>query len=522
MQHSNELAELIRSMSKQEKRYFSLYASAFTRSRDSAALRLFKRLAGGSSPQSDAEWRELLTECGGKNPSALKHRLHMQVLDSMASWHAEDSVENRLTRRLGHVDVLYRKRRLAACLALCDEVCAEATHFELHATLLRALQWRRRVLLRLIPAEFEQHMRQNAAAVKQTLADCTHANIYLDQVGLFYTAVYKPARTKDEASAARLEQLMRDPMMTETDAVESFTARLHLLKAHAFYAWMREARGEALAWYKQIVDHWDSAPHRIGDAAAVFSADVCNYLTCCIAERRTEQFADLLRRITDLNNKLRDGEIFRLDRIAFLELSFHLNRGMLKEALELVPVILDGLQRHGARLNPSRRLMLYFNCAMALLLKGEYSRALTALLEVMDGGPDAVRSDIRDAARILRLPVHFELEDFDLLDRLIHAQRPHSDSAPATPSYGPAVTTCLKQALAGHGLDSSLLTELRSTLLDILDQADGTPAPGLPELLFWAESKLTHRPIADVFTAGARSDTLRDPRALFRRSGART
>lgn len=522
MQHSNELPELIRSMSKQEKRYFSLYASAFTRSRDSATLQLFRKLAGGASPKSDAEWRELLQECGGKNPSALKHRLHEQVLDCLAGWHAEDSVENRLARRLGHVDVLYRKRRLEACLALCDNICAEARRFELHATLLRALQWRRRVLLRLIPAEFEQHMRENAAAVKQTLADCTHANVYLDQVGMFYAAAYKPGLVNSGTGTERLDQLMQDPLMTDIDAVSSFTARLHLLKAHAFYAWIQGRLGAALSWYKRVVDHWQSDPQRIDDAIAVFSADVCNYLTCCIAERRTDQFAALLNRIIGLNNKLRDGEFFRLDRVGFLELSFHLNRGMLNDALELVPVILGGLQRHGARLNPGRRLMLYFNCAVALLLKGEHSRALSALLEVLDARHESVRGDIRDAAKVLRLLLHFELEDFDLLDRLLVSMRQQLQAEHSAPPYGPAFTACIQQALSGHGLTRQLLTDLHGKLMDILELADGAPAPGLPELLFWTESKLRHTTIAEVFTAGARPDKLRDPRTLFRRRNALT
>ncbi len=517
MKYADDVFGLIRSMSKQEKRYFKLYATAFTRSRATAYTELFDAIDRQPALDEAALRHRFQGRPGMANFAAAKHRLCRLLLDSLAAYSAEASAAAELRRMLAHIEVLYRKGLYAHCGRLIRRAIRKAERYEELNVLLQLLHWERRLLLRQMKEGLSDELARNAGHTKRSLQRIQTTIASLEQAGLAHTAIHRRVAPRGDEEREELQRILAHPLLRSPEQVDSFSARHALLKVLASSELLRGDYEAALLRHRDIVELWRTHQDQLRDHSDTYTADICNFLTCCIALKRDEDFAGHLAAIKAIRPKSLAAEVHRIERIYFLELSYHLNTGALDDALRVLPAIEEGITIHYDRILPSRRLILWLNCAIACFLSGQYSAVVAYLINILNEKPTELRRDIQECARVLRLLAHYELGDYDLLDRMLRSTRDYLRKQTPLLEFERRILTFVRQLLssADRQATEALFNNLYRELLDLLHSTASAQPMGVFETLFWLESKRRNKDIASVFCDGARPGHMRDAIEMF-------
>lgn len=97
------------------------------------------------------------------------------------------------------------------------------------------------------------------------------------------------------------------------------------------------------------------------------------------------------------------------------ELNIFIISGFFKEGLNIVEEVVHWLKKYNERINKSEELKVIYNIAYLYFGAGDLSRSLVWLNKILSDNSD-YRQDYKAFARILSLIVHYEFENYDLLE----------------------------------------------------------------------------------------------------------
>src|SRR5436190_8087617 len=100
---------VIRSMTRAEKRYFKLYTGRHVLEGQSNQQLLFDAIAAMDDYDESALLARFRHEAFTNRFAITKRRLYETILRSLGAFHAESSVDSRLSRLLHQVEILYKR-----------------------------------------------------------------------------------------------------------------------------------------------------------------------------------------------------------------------------------------------------------------------------------------------------------------------------------------------------------------------------------------------------------------------------
>jgi hypothetical protein len=168
--------------------------------------------------------------------------------------------------------------------------------------------------------------------------------------------------------------------------------------------------------------------------------------------------------------------------------------------IEYINEVEDKLKEYDRYIVKYKLIQFYFFFAYLYYLKTDYDNVLVWLNKIINEGTDEISPEIMSFSRILQLIVHYEKEDFDLLEYLIKSTRRFFIKAGTPFKYEKLFLDFLQKLLdSGSGLEiKGLASEFRKNLLVLLDDQSERNAIENLDLLTWAESKIQDRPIVEI------------------------
>ncbi len=139
MEKPDFVIDLVRSLSKPEKRYFKIFASRYKQDGEKKYLQLFRAFEKMRT-NDPAELAGKLKEyeyCG--TLAGDKHYLSEMLVDSLRHFHAESTVQARLANEMLAVDLLRRKGLFAHALRRLLRLKKEAVRCELAELVVQAI-----------------------------------------------------------------------------------------------------------------------------------------------------------------------------------------------------------------------------------------------------------------------------------------------------------------------------------------------------------------------------------------------
>lgn len=424
MKPSNELHDLIKSLTKSEKRFFKLHSAL--QSGDKNYLRLFDSIDKQKAYDEEAIKKQFAKETFIRHLPSEKNHLYKLILKALRAYHAESSVSGILKQEIKNIEILYQKALYVECNKLLHRAKRIARENERFYYWFELLNWEKMLLEEAYESgEFTKDLDaliEEEREVIEKLRNLAAYHILYSKINyVFRSGGY--VRTDEEH--AMVEEISEHPLIKGKNTALSRRAATICYYTQGFCGWAKRDWKTSLEKFlrvKQILD--ENAPIK-SDLPKRYIRTLHYIINAQIELFDLKSAAENIRLMRSLPGK--DGFIgINIESQVFVasflsELRLLDRAGEHAKALELVPAVLEGMEEMGDRLHKENEIEFHYALALVHFGAGQVNKALFWLNKVLNENEPTLRQDIFTYARLFNLVVHYELGNFDLLEYIVRS-----------------------------------------------------------------------------------------------------
>lgn len=511
---TSDLLLLIKSLSKAERRNFSLQATKQDGS-EPAYLALFEELenisnqweSGNEVPDVDENvLEENLRQKNVEGPiPAMKNYLSKAILKSLRQLYEKNSKRSEIEADLRDALILENRGLLGLAAGKLNDALDLALQYEYHALAFDILQ-------HLIRIETQADFKSYAESIGKRLEKIAEITGFLDAEARQFIAYFK-AFLQFRLGVRRETALAgeRMPQGENGTFTPTFLAKMYHCQVLSMEALLQGNAGEAMTRGDELLSLWEEKPEIKNERLGQYIRHFSNYLNFCVAERSFERFEHHLNELKAMHGKgssTLELEAELVQNILLAEQLLYLNTNRLDEACAVFPSVEEALKKYGAKINRAREITLRYNHIIALFAMARYEQALGHCLDLIGIRHHAHRHDLQLLGKILEIIIHFELHDHQYLNNLVSKLgRPLQHAKDSRDFERMLLRHLLKLAeIQVQGLDAAEERKLNAALFeqfhaDLTQYKSATPAKfqiGLEEIAIWVESKVQGKSFREI------------------------
>ncbi|MFK8039301.1 MAG: hypothetical protein AB8B74_13490 [Crocinitomicaceae bacterium] len=415
---SDTLHELIKSLSKSEKRFFKLFAGRHKVSEENNSILLFDFISRMDIYDENLIKNTFKGSAFLNKFSITKYRLYHLILDSLNSFYAKSSIQNDLQLSLQSSKLLFDKGLYSQSKKLIDSILKKADKHHLPHIKWQGLQMLRKyheqhfytklTINRLKKLNTEENEILNNTRVKTDLWYIK--STLFKQINEFGTI-----RSKEQIEALKKTVSPISTLDQESVKTENKYLYHHILGAYYFAIHDINACYDHL---KEIVLIYESDTVLLKKGISKYLSALTNLIFACIKLRHIEEadlYIDKLEKLDSLFKKSQDLEIKYFSSWYSLKLFLMIEKGQESNSDNISAEIIEGLLKYEGKINPIRKAYLYFQLGVYFMAFNDYKQALSNINNVLNDKKNLVKEDIYSFAQILQLIIHLELKNFRYL-----------------------------------------------------------------------------------------------------------
>lgn len=405
--------ELIRSMSKAEKRNFKLYATRLSGNQQAKFIALFDCLDG----MEEYNEKRILQRCPIKKEQLpnMKAHLYKQILVSIRLLEVQHSLHMQLHEQLDFARILYNKGLYQQSSKLLDKAADLALQSEQYTVALDFIELQKKIdtqnTTRGMISKSEKLNRLADTLCDRITRISELANIATQLYGLYlqlgYTRTQKDINLIIHVYGQRLskyENLPEDKL--------SFTERFYLYQA---YAWYHYILHNMLLCYKNV-RHWitlfDEHPQMKRLMFDAYMRGYSRLLDSLFLLRSYKRFAQTLNtfehEIAGIDNVGDNSRMIALQIHYTHQINKSFYEGAFNEGIKIIPEVEAFIQRYQNHLDIHHRMLLYYKIACLYFGNGDYDACMNYLKRIISTRDPLIRRDLQCYARILNLICSYE------------------------------------------------------------------------------------------------------------------
>lgn len=417
---SSRLFDLIKSLSGSEKRYFKLAAKADGQSK---YLRLFEAIEQQEVFDDVALQKKVYgkEKIQSRKYSELKAYLYDLLLRHLQQYDESTSVDYQLKRQLLGVRSLYRRLHFKDCALLLRKIKKQAKHYERFEVLLEVLGWEKQLAYARADVDYLNAELSTLLAEEQAcLAELADIRVYEGLFYELYTLVRKNSLRLKETDA-RVAEIAIHPLLAENYAARSFKAQLLYLRTRGMVQYHQQNVPAFHDTNQQILTLMEGEPHLLREETSHYIAAISNYIISCSYNSYYDEIYKTLEKLKDIVPVTRDDEIKihilyynRYFSLCIRTADFALGAKVMSDYLSEKAKLVDEL---------FERNTFYFQCFYISFANEDYDKALMLLNDWLDVPRTVEEQDLQILAKLLNLLIHYEQENYLLLESLLRATK---------------------------------------------------------------------------------------------------
>lgn len=424
---SEQLFQLVKSLSKSEKRSFTLYASRIQDVDSLKYMQLFD-IIDKEKNCTDALIQAKMKKMDKTQYSNLKRHLYKQVMASLRMTHISKKTDIEIREYLDFVDILYGKGLYLQALKILEKAKILAGRSNNELLSLAILETEKNIESRhitrsgpdIIPRLIKQSEEKIQAIDK--VIRLSNARI------LLHGHYIKHGHVKNKEELDTMKKSYHWLENPELDSALSYHEKMYLLQSRVWYYYIVLDFRKCLETSEMWVAILRDTPSLIEEDPDLYMRGFHYVLTC----------AYNLREIALFERYLAELEAFRDENYAhFTEnskiISFQyvhygrLNRFFLleqyAEGITAIPATLRRLQKYKAQLDVHRVMVFYFKIAWMYLMSGEPETAIRYLNLILQMKIGSLREDIQGYSQLMFIMAHYDAGNEEILDYLIQGAK---------------------------------------------------------------------------------------------------
>lgn len=502
MKPSTELFDLIKSLTKSEKRFFKLHSAL--QSGDKNYLRIFDAIDKQKMYDEDGLKKLFAKEQFIKHFPSEKNHLYKLILKALRAYHAESSVSGMLKQEIKNIEILYDKALYNECNKTLHRAKRIARENERFYYWFELLNWEKMLLEEAYESgEFTKDLDaliDEEREVIEKLRNLAAYHILYSKINyVFRSGGY--VRTDEEH--AMVEEISEHPLIKGKNTAQSRRAATICFYTQGFCQWAKRDWTQSFEKFSRAKQILDDNPLIKADLPKRYIRTLHYLIQCLIELGRFKEARDGIKQLRALDGQEGfagiDIHVHIFNASYLTELRMLDRMGEQTKALEMVQPIITGLEELGPRLHKEYELEFYFNLACVHFGANEVNRSLFWLNKVLNDPEPTLRQDIFTYARLFNLLVHYELGNNDLLEYIVRStqrflskkQRAHQVEILLIEHIKKLARTTEPSA------KRELYRSLRDQMVKVLKDPNESLALKYFDFLAWANSKVDGVPFAE-------------------------
>lgn len=413
---SDELFQLVKSLTKQEKRYFKLYASRHVIGEKNKYLLLFDAIDAQKEYDESALRKKFSKEAFVKQLHVIKNYLNTLIMRSLRNFHV-NNFDDKFHDLLRDAQILYDKGLNRQSRKVLNKAKKYASDNEKFLQLLDIQKWEHTIIHQNNDVEkLEKYVNEKIEEEYENIEKYKNLLGFQLLNDKFFIQYWKfgIARTNDEKN--RLGRLISDDLYKDESNAKSFEARFYYYNAMFTYYFCTGDLKNSFDTISRLVMMIESMDPRLERYASKYISALNNLYA---VQKELAFIKDALSTLSKLRNirvssQTQKAELFM--RSYILELDLYISMGEFTTGISKIDSIEEDFVRFLSMIDKQSKLAFYFNFSYMYFGAGNFSKALDWNNKLLDDSDLSMREDIHCFGRIMNLIIHYELGNDQLLE----------------------------------------------------------------------------------------------------------
>src|ERR1035437_800129 len=399
---NTELFELIKSLTKTEKRHFKIYASRHVIGGDeNKYVKLFDAIAD----QKEYDEKHLLkNESYIRQLPLLKTRLHNAVLKSLDAYHT--SIDSEIRKFMHQAEILYEKALYEQSKKILRNAKKLSREHDLATYELEILRWETKIAWAQDSMEGIGRILAEEKNILHTLDNVTKYRTLNHKAFSIYYAHGIPRTAK---LIREVKNILSNPLLKDPKLALSFEAIHTYYHFLTIYYTMRRDFKKAHLFGTKKLDLFDASPAKIQSYTNLYLGDLNDCLISSMNLKKydtMEVYIQKLRELEPIITSERSKSILFF--YSYHELNYYNTTGQFQKAVKRIEHLEEIFPLYADKITPAKRAVLYTTFAVSYFGNKNYKKCIYNLNQVLNVPLGGVRTDIESLTHLLYLIVQYE------------------------------------------------------------------------------------------------------------------
>jgi hypothetical protein len=418
---SLELFQLIKSLTKQEKRYFKLFATRHVIGEKNTYVQLFDAI----DKQQEYDEAKLKQKFAGqvfiKQIHVTKNYLYKLILNSLRQYH-ENKSEDPFPVIIRNAQLLFKKGLIQQSEKALDKAMKKALENERFLQVLEVYRWKHHIIHNRNDLKgLEQYVNvdfQKEIDVLEIYRNYLEFQLLHDKIFIPY---WKRGGIRKAEEKVAYSKLFEDELYHDLENAKSFNARMFYHNARFLYYFQ-------IAEWEKCLEHMQAQvmmfeelepAQRKGEREANYISSLINLY---IIQKQLHKYHEGLLNLRKLRNIPTSSTALKsrlFTRSYNLEIDLYISTGQFRKGVSNLRSFVNELTDHEKQIQSQHRIGLYYNLAYLNFGAGKYDDSLDWVNRLLDEPDLKTREDLYSFGRILNLFIHYELGNDQLLEYIV-------------------------------------------------------------------------------------------------------
>jgi tetratricopeptide (TPR) repeat protein len=498
---SENLYELIKSLSASEKGYFRKQASLLVRGDENNYMKLFQAMELQPTYDEKELLRKFAKEKFTNNFSVAKNYLYDLILKSLESYHSD--VDAELKSLVRRIEILYQRGLHGHCEKLLVKAKNLAKRYDdpIQLAELLAIEteiWRRQTFA----DKTEEDVDALFDELDKTVEVFSNLVKYRRHFSKLLYLMVKSGTIRNITQEVAYKHVMKEPLLRSEKKALSLKARLVYYNCRVFYFSAASDYTQMLEASREIVRLMEETPQHIEINPSFYWSSVGNIVVCLDALKRYQEMPAALDKMIHYKPTTPGLKSHQYFLHRNLLISMYTKTGRNAEGVKVLEQV-DRDLTSGDVMVPNRYIYVWFlyNAAYLYFSAGEYQKSNALVQQILDNYADDTGSDYQCFARILRLLIQFESGKNELLEYTVKSTyrflfkrnmmyKMESSLLKFLKRVAPQISSEKQQRVA--------FNDLRDEIASYSTEKYQAKALDYFDMISWLESKIKRKPFAEV------------------------
>ncbi len=495
-----QLFNLIKRLSKAEKRHFKLYVNRHSNEKEPLIVKLFDVF----DKQKVLDEEKIVKSFPKLKPNTLSNQrahLYEQLLSSLRLLHNDDP-SIRIKELISFADVLHNKGLYKQSLLQLSKAKQMAIRNQMDILRLEIVELEKKIETRYVtgstPNRAEELTTESQSLRKQFYSSGSWSDLALS----LYDYFLKFGHVRNQEQLEEITDFFKKNAPQKTDADDA--DHIYYYQSYVWYYHIIQNFPLCYKYSKLWCDLFSKNKVLIQEEPEMYIRGFHNMLSSlffCDDVKRFRSSLDELKHFIDGRNEV-FNENQLIQSFTYLEtgrLNLYFLEGRFTEGAEYCKVFEKKLTVYESRLDIHRKLIFQYKMASLKFGSGDFHGALRHLNVIINNPAIALKEDIQSYARFLGLIVHYELGNDDLIYFQIKSTYRFMLKLKNFQKVHEAIFKFLRQSTY---MDRKTLIPhfeaLRAELIEIIeDRFERRPMLYL-DIISWLESKIYNKPVEQI------------------------